>query len=366
MKRILSIILIAVLALSGCADTPHPHDTEIYDSTPEEVHTDVFVNGVRLAVYEGFRAKLSDLFANLGGQITNQNVTQSPYTCSFSLGKTEFEIRTDSSIANKIPLGSFPLFDGADWYVAAEPLLTMAGAHKFSDSESGRIYFTEYPDSKTVPNGVQVPVLMYHAVSDEIWGIESLFVSPSELEKQLKYIVENGYTPIHFEQLGDIDNIEKPVILTFDDGYEDNYTELFPLLKKYQVKATVFMIMSKVGHDTYLTEDEIKQMSDSGLVSVQSHTVNHPFLSEQGESSLDRELLGSKLALARITGKEPFVLCYPTGKYSALSLKKTAQYYQYGLIMGGPRYVTGNNPYKIARYYIRRSTSVSDLAAILS
>ena len=90
--------------------------------------------------------------------------------------------------------------------------------------------------------GVRVPVLMYHAVGDDCWGEESLFVKPEELEKQLQYLSENGYETIFFEDLSHIEQYEKPVLLTFDDGYDDNAETLLPLLRKHGMKATIFLI----------------------------------------------------------------------------------------------------------------------------
>ena len=66
--------------------------------------------------------------------------------------------------------------------------------------------------------------------------------------------------------------------LTLDDGYEDNYTNLFPLLKKYQAKATISVVTGSIGQPGILTADQIREMSDSGLVEFASHTVTHPHL----------------------------------------------------------------------------------------
>ena len=82
---------------------------------------------------------------------------------------------------------------------------------------------------------------MYHAVSDDLWGYWDLFVSPETMEQELLYLQENGYETIWFEDLSHVEDFEKPVILTFDDGYDDNYTELFPLLQKYNAQATIFV-----------------------------------------------------------------------------------------------------------------------------
>ena len=114
-----------------------------------------------------------------------------------------------------------------------------------------------------------------------------------------------------------------------------------------------------------MTAEQVKEMADSGLVSIQSHTVTHPNLNELGKEKLDAELNNSKLEIARITGKEPFVLCYPSGKYSQTSLDKTREYYQFGLLMSGPIYETGDNPVKITRKYISRSTSLSSFKSML-
>lgn len=123
--------------------------------------------------------------------------------------------------------------------------------------------------------GVRVPVLMYHAVGDDCWGEESLFVKPEELEKQLQYLSENGYETIFFEDLSHIEQYEKPVLLTFDDGYDDNAETLLPLLRKHGMKATIFLIAGDVGKPHKLTRAQLTELVQSGLVSIQSHGWSH-------------------------------------------------------------------------------------------
>ena len=236
------------------------------------------------------------------------------------------------------------------------------------DDTYGGIYITPGAKSFELPENVDVPVLMYHAVSDNCWGYAELFVSPSSMEQQLKYLVDNGYDPIWFEDLAHAEDYDKPVILTFDDGYDDNYTELFPLLKKYNVKATVFVIgQDVVGIAHKLTQDQIREMSDSGLVSIQSHGYTHGDMDVMDEDTLEYELEESKKVLSRITGKAPYVLCYPTGKYRELTIDVAKRHYSFGLKMVGGLYNTSDDgPYEISRFYIARSTDIYTFASYIS
>ncbi len=257
------------------------------------------------------------------------------------------------------------LADGSTWYAPAADLLKLLGFTELEDAAWNQYFYTRIVKNSEIATGYRVPVLMYHAVSDNIWGIPELFVSPANMEAQLKALVQNGYTAITFEDLDHISSISKPVMLTFDDGYLDNYTELYPLLKKYNVKATFFVIVDAIGNSRSMTKAQLKELSDSGLVSIQSHTMTHGYLDQMNASQLEHETYDSMLAIARITGKQPFVLCYPSGRNSALARSYTAKYYQYGLCMGGTCYRTGAAPYLIYRYYISRTTSTATFLAYL-
>ncbi len=372
MKKVICALLLACLLLSMSACSAPVNNTpdevpQVFDTAPAIDGLTVTVNGKSLSeVYkEGdtYYVCLGELLAILGGSITTDAANEPPYTATLTLRGTTYTISNKETTLNEgeaaHPLVFEPRYDGEDWYVPMEPIMSLFSLHLLEDSESGQRYYTYIPLGE-LPVGKNVPTLMYHAVSDNMWGITDLFVSPSELEKQLKYLQDNGYTTITFEDFDRLADIEKPVMLTFDDGYDDNYTELFPLLKKYKAKATVFVITGEIGNPHYLTEAQIKEMSASELVSIQSHTVTHPYLSDLGEEQLETELAESKLTLTRITGKEPFVLCYPTGKYSELSLQKTAEHYTFGLLMNGGMYTTGTHDvYKIPRFYISRNTDIN-------
>lgn len=260
-----------------------------------------------------------------------------------------------------------PIYDNDHWYVPFDRLNAIFGFRELLDPDWNEAFYTGVVTNSDIPSGYRVPVLMYHAVSDNIWSsIPELFVSPANMEAQIKAILDAGYTPITFEDLSRVNEISKPVLLTFDDGYRDNYTELFPILKKYNVKATIFLIGSSLESSRYLTYDQIREMQASGLVSFQSHTMSHKYLDTLNASQLSYEMSSSRLLIARITGKEPFVLCYPSGRANSLAKQYAAQYYEFGLHMSGSCFVTGKTePFTIYRYYISRYTSVSTLLSYL-
>jgi len=233
----------------------------------------------------------------------------------------------------------------------------------FHDAEFSHHYYTSGAVQFQVPEGYLVPVLMYHAVSDDLWGYSELFVSPVDMEAQLQYLQENGFTTIHFSDLEHIDQIEKPVLLTFDDGYLDNYTELFPLLQQYNAKATIFAITKSIGtHHLYFNWEQAREMADSGLVEIHSHTVSHPNLDELTAEEQQYELEQSKLEILRNLGRESYVLCYPTGRYNADTLELVGSYYNFALKMNGNDYYTDPNVYEINRWYVWRGMPLGTFA----
>ena len=249
-------------------------------------------------------------------------------------------------------------FDGTHWYGPMDLLVERQGFRRFTDEENNHVYYTtDLPGAKT-PDGCRVPVLMYHAVSDDCWGFSSLFVSPDDMEQQLKLLVDEGFTPIWFEDLPHADEYEKPVILTFDDGYDDNYTELYPLLQKYNVKATIFVIAAHLGTPHKMTAEQVKELSDSGLVSIQSHTMTHDLLDEMNEEKLIYQLEQSQLTIARLTGKVPYTICYPEGNSGAQAREIASRYYDFGVTMNGGGYTTGTDPLLVSRYYVDRGTDL--------
>ncbi len=379
MKRIIVFSLLICMLVSMCACSigkePVPQTVpQTFDAKPFIDPMQVYVNGKGLSeVYKKNDTQyicLGELVTILGGSITTDATGKPPYTASITLEGKTFSISNEEEYLKEgeqqHPLVFEPLYDGQNWYVTMEPIMSLFNYHVFENTKTDTRYYTRLPSTTDIPDGKNIPTLMYHAVSDKMWGIAELFVSPAELEKQLKYLKENGFTTITFEDFDNLDKIEKPVLLTFDDGYDDNYHNLLPLLKKYNAKATVFVITGEIGKQNYMTEEQIKEMDASGLVSIQSHTVTHPFLANIPADQVTTELLESKRTIAKLTNKEPFVLCYPTGSISDTAVIEVEKHYSFGLLMNGGMYTTGEDDrYHIPRYYVSRFTTMDTFAANL-
>lgn len=251
-------------------------------------------------------------------------------------------------------------YQGAVW-MPVEEMCGMMNISLLDDPDENSLYCTAIAGEWIWAEGVKIPVLMYHGVTDDTWGAEELFVSPSDMEEQIKYLVENGYDTITFEDWNHLENFDKPVMLTFDDGYMDNYEELFPILQRYNAKATIFVITTSVDRDERtMTSEQAREMAQSGLVSIQSHTYNHPHLSECDAEELIQQMRWSKYAITRMTGYEPFVICYPYGDSDQEARDVAMEYYKLGVNMTGGLYTTGTDDSQITRYYVSRYTTMSE------
>ncbi len=177
-----------------------------------------------------------------------------------------------------------------------------------------------------------VVIYMYHSVRETPVNPQAaeLSVRPAEFEKQLRYFNSRHFKTVFASELAGLDpRNSRYAALTFDDGYADNYTEVFPLLKKYNCKATIFVISSLIGVDGYLSADQIREMTQSGLVSIQSHTVTHYPLAMGNlvYEEVDLELGQSKLDIEKISGIKVDAVAMPNGSYDETVLDIAKKYY---------------------------------------
>ena len=170
------------------------------------------------------------------------------------------------------------------------------------------------------------PIFMYHYIRplENISPIDivgrGLSVSPTNFERQLQEIKERGYNSITFQ---DLENYiekssslpSKPIMLTFDDGYDNAYTTAMPLLQKYNLKASFAIITGFVGRPGYMSWEQIKDLKKNGFQIV-SHSVNHPNLATISLQKLTYELHQSKSTLDSVLNQDTKVIVYPSGKYN--------------------------------------------------
>lgn len=173
--------------------------------------------------------------------------------------------------------------------------------------------------------GIKVPVLLYHYISDNPNKDDKvrtgLSTPPSVFESQLQLLAANGNTTITFDQLaailaGTMPLPTKPVILTFDDGYMDFYTQAFPLLRKYNMKAVAFIPTGLIGGGAYMTWDQIEEISKTSLVVFGAHSVHHYSLPQVREEVLRNEVEESKQVLEKHVGYTINWFAYPYGIFN--------------------------------------------------
>ena len=240
---------------------------------------------------------------------------------------------------------------------------------------------TQTPTPGPTPDGVarmlQVPILMYHYVSVPPAGADiyrrDLSVTPALFESHLKYLTDAGYHVITLDDLlyalaQGRDLPTKPVILTFDDGYEDNYTNVFPLLQKYDLVGHFFVISDFVnqGRPGYMTWPQIEEMAAAGQ-RFGSHSRDHPSLSGQSDDYLVWQALGGKEALEEHLGQHPRWISYPAGQYDdrTIAVYKSAGYWG-GLTTQQGATHTLDDIFELKRVRVRGSHTAADLGRLLA
>lgn len=222
---------------------------------------------------------------------------------------------------------------------------------------------TSTTDARSGPVREHLPVvLMYHLVEEPPYSEnEELFVPPEEFEAQVRALAEAGYTFLFADEYGPADT--PCVVLTFDDGYADNFTTVLPILQKYGARATVFVAVSLLGREHYLTQAQVRALSDSGAVRIGSHTMRHVKLRGGTDAAAVAELCDSRAALEAITGQPVRALAYPNGSHSARSARLADEIYDFAYTIRSPRLATRFSPVEIPRVTVRRGMDASAVLA---
>ncbi|MBI1921522.1 MAG: polysaccharide deacetylase family protein [Geobacter sp.] len=235
-----------------------------------------------------------------------------------------------------------------------------------------------------------VPVLMYHHVNPHRG--DTVTVTPEVFEGQMRYLAEASYRTLTLDELlahidGSLELQEKAVVVTFDDGWLDNYLYAWPVLRKYGIKATIFIVTDRteqasarpvnqlpatvpshngskalIQHDNaaqvVLTWEHVSEMDASGLVEFHSHTLSHRKCHELPDDVLRHEIVDSKSIMEERVGKPSHYLCWPYGKfdYRGVGIAQNAGYRGiFTTIHGVAR--PGDDPFGIRRIVVKDSVS---------
>lgn len=182
---------------------------------------------------------------------------------------------------------------------------------------------------------MKIPILFYHKINriHPDAKVGNLYVAPGDFYNQMRYLKWRGYTTISLDEVLNGISLKgklpkRPVVLTFDDGYEDNYTYAFPILKKFGFTATIFLITRDIRglsgwkdseetiQEPLLSWDHIKEMADYGI-DFQSHTHTHPSLPKLDAQKIKEEIVVSKEIMEKQLQKKVDFLCYPYGHFNS-------------------------------------------------
>ena len=170
-----------------------------------------------------------------------------------------------------------------------------------------------------------VPILAYHSINTDLTkGVHGLVVSPDTFDRQMNFLRAHNYNVIPLENLVALirDNKRVPfktIAITFDDGYLDNYTYAFPILKKYRIPAAIFIIINEVARKEgdRLNWEQIKEMQDSGLVTFASRSLDpQRLVNIKPEQDLKNRIFRSKKILEDKLGVKVNLFSYPEGSFN--------------------------------------------------
>ncbi len=236
---------------------------------------------------------------------------------------------------------------------------------------------TPWPTPDGAARQVRVPILMYHYLSDAPPGADryrrDLSVSPAQFEQHLVYLREQGYQAItlydllyHLTQGAPLP--ENPVVITFDDGYRDNYSNAFPILQQYGFGATFFVLIevTNQGEAEYMTWDQLREMHAAGM-DIECHARVHENLPENDDARLIWQVLGCSEAIESELGQRPRFVAYPSGRFDDRVIAFFASDNYWGGVTTQQGSLHSSNAlFEIKRLRVRNTTTVEDLAELLA
>lgn len=271
------------------------------------------------------------------------------------------------SVASLLALSAFALTgcggQGGEKAASSQPAAASAQAPDPNLKPGVAVVHRAADVKYSVPEGVSV--LMYHMIGDEQGN--AAIMTEANLRIQMNYLRDHGYHPITMQELYDYVTKgaplpEKPVCITFDDGYLDSYTIVYPLMKEYGFPWTLFLITDDVGKPyNRMTWDQLKEMANSHAVTIASHTLSHPKLHNLAtRAEKEKEIVEANKALKYQLGIDNVWLAYPYGDYDdeVIDICKKAGI-KMAVTTDAGRVHVGSFPYDLKRAYIGNDISIA-------
>ncbi|MGW1379363.1 polysaccharide deacetylase family protein [Streptomyces sp. NPDC002446] len=224
-----------------------------------------------------------------------------------------------------------------------------------------------------------VPILMYHAVTAApAPAVRQLSVTPAAFEEQLAVLAAGGFTPLTAAALaaawrGGGPLPDRPVLITFDDGYEGVYRHALPALARHGFAATLFVATGWLrgsydtggALDTMLDWDQVRKLAGAG-VEIGGHSHRHPHLDDLDDERLRHEVLRCKEIIADETGVPPESFAYPYG-HSSRRVRRTVRGvgFSQALAVGNTLAARRQGPYALTRLTVRRDTGTEEFARLV-
>lgn len=176
---------------------------------------------------------------------------------------------------------------------------------------------------------INIPVLCYHNLNPTKRG--SMNMTPEKFESQMKMMKDNGFTFVPLQEVveylqGKRDTLPaKPIVVTVDDGWKSVYTYMAPILKKYDIPATLFIYPQSISSSkNYMSWEDLQELQQTGMIDIQSHTYDHPnfkqmkkrMSAEKFAQYVNMQMVKSKKILEEKTGKSVTILAWPFGIYN--------------------------------------------------
>ena len=261
---------------------------------------------------------------------------------------------------------------GNDLYVPVEDILSALYPAKSLSSVTGAVDFSDFDPNFVVQKGRLIPIISYYNVGagegPDFRLLHHDSIIPEEFTAQMKYIHDNGFTTMTFEDLANLENIEKPVMLTFDGCFEDVYNIAWPVMKQYNIKATVFVWPDYIGQSNRLTEHQLKEMASSELISVQAGMETYTMLDYLSKEELVSIVSKAKNYVNTLTGRDPLAFAYSVGSVNTMAKEYCASQFRFCVRRSSERpYDTSKDDGSlIYRYTIMRETPLENFSLWLS